>query len=362
MNGRGRIFAILGAMALLVAAACGGAQPVASTAPSAAVQPAASAAAATQQAPVTVRVGLLSPNLVSVIHYIAQKTGAYQKNNVNVVEKKFSSGESAAGIEALIKGDLDVYIGAGAEVPRANSAALAKGQNPPLIVLDGATAGVTTLVLRNDLQAKSIDELKGKPLKIGVSSPSSIHLALFRGFLLDETKYTTESLGWQYVKVSGGDMVTALKTKQIDGFMHSEPTTSLAVKNDVGYVFMNARRGDMGKKAKILPVTFLSANAAWVKKDPEAARRYIKAMQDAGRTYDTMPKADMVAIMAEWAHQDPAIVSLAYDRLDPRMSMTADAAHAWWDVIASGMSKRGEITDKVTYGNTFDLSFAGAAK
>lgn len=344
MKRGGRIFALLGTMAVLVAAACGGAQPAASQA----------------VAPITVRVGLLSPNLVSVIHYIAQKTGAYQKNNINVVEKKFSSGESSAGIESLIKGDLDVYIGAGAEVPRANGQAIAKGQTPPLVVLDGATAGVTTLVMRNDIQAKSLDDLKGKPLKIGVSSPSSIHLALFRGYLLENTKLTTESLGWQFIKVSGGDMVTALKTKQIDGFMHSEPTTSLAVKNNAGYVFMNARRGDMGPKAKIIPVTFLSANAQWVKKDPEAVRRFMKAMADANHAYDTMPKADMVKIMAEWAHQDESIVSLAYDRLDPRMSMTPDAAHAWWDVIASGMLQRGEITNKVTYDNTFDLDFVAA--
>ena len=41
-------------------------------------------------------------------------------------------------------------------------------------------------------------------------------------------------------------MVPALLTGQIDGFLHSEPTTTLAIVNKAGHLFMQAARGDMG--------------------------------------------------------------------------------------------------------------------
>lgn len=360
--GTERARSIVAAMvAVLVSTACGG-----STAPGTAATPAAAATAAgaaaapvaaTAQAKLTVRVGMLSPNLVSVINFIAKKTGAYEKNNLVIQETPFSSGQSTAGTEELIRGNLDVYIGAGAEVARINSQALDKGGKAPLVVLTGGTPGVTTFVLRSDVQAKSLDELKGKPLQIGVSSASSIHLALFRGSLLDSAKLTTEQLGWKFVSMQAGDMITALTTKQIDGFMHSEPTTSLAIQNKVGYVFMNGLRGDMGPKAKIIPVTFTSANRDWVTKNPEATRRFMKALKDANDAYAKMPKADMVAIMAEWARTEVPIVSLAYDRLDPRMDMSTEAARAWWDIVGGGMRTRGETGDKLKFEDVFDLSY-----
>jgi len=309
---------------------------------------------------VVVRVGMLSPNLVSVIHHIAKKTGAYEKNNLVIEERPFSSGQSAAGIEELLRGNLDVYIGAGAEVARANSEALERGQKLSIAVINGGTAGVTTLVLRKDIQARSLDELKGRPLRIAVSSPSSIHLALFRGFLLGERKLPPESLGWQFLRMAAGDMVPALVTKQIDGFLHSEPTTTLALTNDAGYVFMNARRGDMGQKARIVPVTFVSANREWTARNPEAVRRFMRALRDANEAYEKTPKTRMVAIMAEWARQETEIVMLAYDRLDPRMQMSLAAARAWWDIIGAGMRARGEISERLKFEDVFDVNFLSA--
>ena len=41
-------------------------------------------------------------------------------------------------------------------------------------------------------------------------------------------------------------MVPALLTGQLDGFLHSEPTTTLAIVNKSGHLFMQAAHGDMG--------------------------------------------------------------------------------------------------------------------
>src|SRR5262245_25910155 len=71
--------------------------------------------------PDRVRFGMLYPNLVSVIHAIAKKIGAYQKYNLNVVETHFKSGQATAGVEQLWRGNLDCYMGGAPEIPRLNS-------------------------------------------------------------------------------------------------------------------------------------------------------------------------------------------------------------------------------------------------
>ena len=57
------------------------------------------------------RFGVLYPNLTTVIHAIAKKTGAYERNNLNVVETKFKSGQTVEGVEQLWRGRLDFYMG-----------------------------------------------------------------------------------------------------------------------------------------------------------------------------------------------------------------------------------------------------------
>ena len=44
-----------------------------------------------------IRVGMLKPNIVTVIYWIAVKTGAFNKNGLNVVAYPFPSGQTAAG-------------------------------------------------------------------------------------------------------------------------------------------------------------------------------------------------------------------------------------------------------------------------
>jgi len=131
----------------------------------------------------TVRFGVLYPNLTTVIHAIAKKTGAYERHSLNVVETKFKSGQTVEGVEQLWRGRLDFYMGGAPEVPRLNSRLIESGRPVPLAVVSGANPGHTSLVLGNKLQPKVIDEILKQPLRIAVSSLSSVHLAFFRGYL-----------------------------------------------------------------------------------------------------------------------------------------------------------------------------------
>jgi ABC-type nitrate/sulfonate/bicarbonate transport system substrate-binding protein len=304
--------------------------------------------------PDTVRFGVLHPNLTTVIHEIAKRTGCYEKNNLKVVETRFKSGQTVEGVEQLWRGNLDFYMGGAPEVPRLNSRLIEAGGTPSLAVVSGANPGHTSLVLANKLQPSSIDELFKQPLRIAVSSLSSVHLAFFRGYLLTEKKLDLKSIAWRFMGMEAANMVPALLTGQLDGFLHSEPTTTLAIVHKAGHLFMQAARGDMG--ANPPPATLLASRRDFIKDKNEVAKRFMRAIFDANEVYAKNPEK-MTALVAEWSGQDEKIVAEAQERMNPTTRLTQAQAQKWWDFIGTTMVERGELSPKLKpFPDIFDLS------
>jgi len=304
--------------------------------------------------PDTVRFGVLYPNLTTVIHAIAKKTGAYERHNLKVVETRFKSGQTVEGVEQLWRGNLDFYMGGAPEVPRLNSRLVESGSPPALAVVSGANPGHTSLVLSNKLQPKVIDEILKQPLRIAVSSLSSVHLAFFRGYLRSEKKLELDAISWRFPGIDAGNMLPALLTGQIDGFLHSEPTTTLAIVNNAGHLFMQAARGDMG--ANPPPATFMSARRDYISQKPDVAKRFLRAIFDANEAYSRAP-AEMTSLVVEWSGQEDKIVAAAQERMNPTTSLTQSQAQKWWDFIGTTMVERGELSPKLRpFPDVFDLS------
>lgn len=302
----------------------------------------------------TVRFGVLHPNLTTVIHEIAKRTGAYERNNLKVVETRFKSGQTVEGVEQLWRGNLDFYMGGAPEVPRLNSRMIENGGPPPLAVVSGANPGHTSLVLSNRLQPKSIDEILNQPLRIAVSSLSSVHLAFFRGYLITEKKLELKSIPWRFMGIEASNMMPALLTGQLDGFLHSEPTTTLAIFNKAGHLFMQAARGDMGPNPP--PATLMSSRRDFITKKNELAKRFMRAIFDANDAYAKEP-AKMAPLIAEWSGQDEKIVVAAQERMNPTTSLSQAQAQKWWDFIGTAMIERGELAPKLKpFPDVFDLS------
>jgi NitT/TauT family transport system substrate-binding protein len=301
-----------------------------------------------------VRFGVLHPNLTSVIHEIAKRTGAYERHNLNVLETRFKSGQTVEGVEQLWRGNLDFYMGGAPEVPRLNSRLIESGKPPPLVVVSGANPGHTSLVLSNKLQPGSIDEILNKPLRIAVSSLSSVHLAFFRGYLITEKKLDLKAIAWRFMGIEASNMVPALLTGQLDGFLHSEPTTTLAIVNKAGHLFMQAGRGDMGPNPP--PATLMSSRRVFIKDKNEIAKRFMRAIFDANEAYAKSP-GSMAPLIAEWSGQDEKIVVAAQERMNPTTSLSEAQAQKWWDFIGTAMVERGELSPKLKpFPDIFDLS------
>lgn len=293
----------------------------------------------------TVRIGFLYPNLTTLILGVAQETGAYQRQDLTIKDERFTSGQSVDGVQALWTGDLDLYFGGGPEVATLDSRSIDANSGAPVAVLSGANAGHTNFVLSNKIKATSFDELVGRNLRIAVSSPSSDHLALFQGWLRVEKHITPDQLGWQFLPVQGADMPTALLTDQIDGFLHSEPTTTLAITSHAGRLFMSARNGDFGKDPP--PMTFLMGNRGFLEKKPDLARRFMAAVFEANAHYRTASKEANIKLISSWSGVKPDVLQIAYPRINPIMSMTRAQAQKWWDYIGLAMVARGEVSKKI---------------
>ena len=303
-----------------------------------------------------VRVGMLKPNVVTVIYWIAVKTGAFEKNGLEVEEHPFPSGQSVAGVEQMLRGNLDFYIGAGGEVARANSQSIQAGKPPPLAMMPAGDKGGTNFMMSNKLQGKTFDDLKSQQLRIGISSPSSTHLILFRSFLKDKN-LTTNDLKWQFITVQGENMVPALLGGQLDGFMHDALTATIALQAKAGFLFMSAHRGDMGETAQNLPNTMITISRGYTAAHPDITRRFVKAIFDASDAYDKAPVSEQVKMIAEWTHRDPAVVEQMLQIFDPRVPRSDKPAQAWWQLDGTAMKARGEILPQMKFDDVFDLSY-----
>src|SRR6202048_2209675 len=302
-----------------------------------------------------VRFGVLYPNLTTVIHAIAKKTGAYERHNLDVIETKFKSGQTVEGVEQLWRGRLEFYMGGAPRAPRLKPRLIESGRPAPLAVVSGANPGHTSLVLSSKLQPQVIDEILKQPLRIAVSSLSSVHLAFFRGYLRTEKKLELDAIGWGFLGMEAANMLPALLTGQIDGFLHSEPTTTLAIINKAGHLFMQAARGDMGPSPP--PATLMSSRRDCLGKNTDVAKRFLRAIADANEAYARAPD-DMTSLIAEWSGQDDKIIHAAQDRMNPTTHLRQAQARKWWDFIGSVMVESGELSPKVKpFPDVFDLSF-----
>jgi ABC-type nitrate/sulfonate/bicarbonate transport system substrate-binding protein len=313
----------------------------------------ASAASAWAQDPIAVRIGWLRASLTTIIQPIAEQEGLYAKRGVAARITAVTSGNNATGIESLLRGDYDIYFGAMSELARLNAVALEQGGRPPLVAVAIGTPGATHLVVRNDMPFKDVEDLRGKTL--GVSSLGSIHVVMFRHYLASRG-LTTERLGLRLLRVAGGDMTPALLTKQIDGFLHSQPTPSIAVLAGAGRIALTPKEmGEVGRS----PTSAIMARRDWAARNPEAVRRVVETFRDASALFSTMPRERLIQIAQNATGGDPRELEASLPSIDPRLvDDFQEGAEIYWRTEITAMKTRGEVIEKFSPSDMFDFSYA----
>jgi ABC-type nitrate/sulfonate/bicarbonate transport system substrate-binding protein len=282
-----------------------------------------------------VRIGVLRSGLFTVIHALALQGGYYQRNGVKPRVTELRSGDGMAGAESLLRGSLDVFIGTPVELTRVNAQAVAQSKDPPLAIVAAGAPNFTNLVLRKGIAYQSFSDLKG--LRLGVSSPGSDHLVNFR-HLLSEQGLTTEQLNIRILPLGSSNMLTAITSSQIDGFLHSEPTVSIAlVKAQASLAISSKQFGIAGNS----PGLAVNVARRWEQSNRENGGRVVKALWDASIDYGSMPKQKVLEVLQSYVPSEPEILARAYGNFDPRLHDLKQMADAWWKVNVSAMMQRG---------------------
>jgi NitT/TauT family transport system substrate-binding protein len=300
------------------------------------------------QTPSDIRIGVLRSGLFTVIHALALQGGYYRRNGLEPKVTELRSGDGMAGVESLLRGSLDVFIGTPVELTRVNAQAIAQSKEPPLAIVAAGAPNFTNLVLRKGIAYQNFTDLKG--LRLGVSSPGSDHLVNFR-HLLSEQGLTTEQLGIRILPLGSSNMLTAITSSQIDGFLHSEPTVSMAlVKAQATLAISSKQFGVAGNSPG------LSVNVArrWEQSHRENVERVVKSLWDASNDYKSMPEQKVLEVLQSYVSSEPEILALAYRNFDPCLHDLKQMADAWWKVNVSAMMQRGEVVASLKPTDIFD--------
>ncbi|MBA2689737.1 MAG: ABC transporter substrate-binding protein [Burkholderiales bacterium] len=306
----------------------------------------------------TVRIGI--PNVSSDVgFFIADKKGYFRQEGLNVT---FTSFNSAAKMMApLGAGQLDV---GGGTVSAGLYNAVARGIHLKIVADKGSIKpgyGFSSLLVRKDHvdggRYKSWGDLKGMKVAIGASgtgTASALNEALKKG-------------GLKYKDVDVVDMafpqhVLAFANKAIDASITNEPTVTRAVKDGVA---VRVAGNDVFYPDQQTAVVLYGGE--FIKNQPEAARKFMRAYIRAIRDYNDAlkdgkiagPNADeIIAILTEYtAIKDASIYRvMTPNACDPDGHVNVKSLHKDFDFF----KEQGLIEGKVTVEQAIDNSFAEA--
>ncbi|MBB5018724.1 NitT/TauT family transport system substrate-binding protein [Chitinivorax tropicus] len=174
---------------------------------------------------------------VSYIKEIAPKCG------IKVEERIFAKGLDI--MPAIIAGEIDVAASA------ADAAVAGRAGGAPIYAVAGFAKGGIRILVRPDLPAKSMVDLKGK--KVGVARGGAQELILV-------AELAKAGLTWseqpgkdvQIVYMAFADLNQALMSKNIDAMAQSEPQSSQALNKGFGRELINPYETPLGEPIRTL--------------------------------------------------------------------------------------------------------------
>ena len=200
---------------------------------------------------------------------------------IRVEERQFG-GENDM-MQAIMADELDV----GATASEAAIAGRADGA--PILVVAGFAKSGVRLVARSDLNLRALSDMKGR--KVGVIR-GGISEVLLLAELAQHGLSASEQPGKDVQLLFPADLNQALKSKNIDAMMQSEPQSSQAIKQGFGVGLLKPYATPIGQPVRTLVMTekfyreqhmvaakfmlcFVHATGVFIK-DRALAKRYIR--------------------------------------------------------------------------------------
>lgn len=212
--------------------------------------------------------------------FVAKELHLFEKAGLQPEYIKFNAGPPT--LAALKSGDIDVsFLGSAPAI-----AGVAQGIDYKVIMPSNEGLVLSALVVRADSGIRSLKDIKGK--KIASSKGASTYMALLKALTLQNLSLSDI----QFIDLQVPSMIPAFVNKSVDGIWVWSPWSS-KLEAENGRIVAGMR--DVGIDwAQQLWV----ARTAWLREQPEAARRLIKAMDLATQALRSDP-APAVRAVAE---------------------------------------------------------------
>lgn len=262
------------------------------------------------QKPIDVIFALPSPTLTFSAPFLAEDTGLYKKEGLNVSHRILVGVEA---VNAVIAGSADFTMSTGPVLLRA----AASGQRL-VAIANLIDKPLVEMVLRKDVydDLKITDSmsladraklLKGKTIAIqGVGSIIHVweRVVAARGGLDPEND----------VRIAPMDppaMLGALQTKAVDGFATSPPYTTEPVVKGVAMMFASAAQGAAPDLIPF-PYGIVMTKPDTCKNDPEKCLRVVRALAEATKMIRDQPDQALAVLTPRFKTMDPTVLAAAW--------------------------------------------------
>jgi len=198
------------------------------------------------------------------------------KYDLKIEERVFAKGIDI--VPAIIAGEIDIAASA------ADAAIAGRAGGAPVYAVAGFARGGARLVVRPDLNIRTVRDLKGK--KVGVARGGAQELLLL-------AELAKHGLSWangpgkdvEIAYLAFADLNQALMAKNIDAMCQSEPQSSQAINKGFGVEILKPYDTPMGEPIRVLVMT-----EKMYKERRDVAERVLKCFVEATRTFINNPK------------------------------------------------------------------------
>jgi len=283
----------------------------------------------------TIRLGHF-PNITHVQGLVAhqlsrQGKGWYeQRLGANIEWFIYNAGPSAT--EAIFARALDVtYIG-----PSPVLNAYSKSKGTELRVLAGAANGGSALVVRPGANIKTAADLKGK--KIATPQLGNTQDVQLRGYLADNGFKITQTGGDVFIlPTANADQLALFQRGELDASWTPEPWTTRLELEVGAQILVDDRETN---------VTLLASSAAFVKEQPDLAKKLVAAHQELTQWIKDHPAEAKVLIKAELTELMKATPKdELIDKALSRIVITDEVSRASLDKMVISAQKAGFLKE-----------------
>jgi ABC-type nitrate/sulfonate/bicarbonate transport system substrate-binding protein len=252
-------------------------------------------------------------SLTFSFHYLADDLGLFEKHGLKV-KTSVVSGIGAAN--AVLAGSVDFSSGSGPTVIRAN----ARGQK---LVAIGLTVEKPTLevVLSKDVAAKrGIDDKMPmdkraqavKGLQLAIDGPNTIPHGYMKYFLAKGQ--VSDQRDVTLTPMQPPNMLAALKSGAIAGFVMSQPWTLIPVREGNAIRLASSIHGDF---PELVPFAFnvIMTRAGNCEQKPAVCRKLMAAYQAALTLIRDKPAEALPPLQKRFAQLDPGVVVDAFEAM-----------------------------------------------